>query len=218
VGGWRLSAEGAAVECGFLVDSTGRSAALARRLGARTRIDHDLVALWAIAEGGAPPRLERPLIERVPDGWWYAVRLSERRTYAAFHTAAADAPRARSAEEWSARLRSTRFLAPHIDSAAGAFTAPRGSPAGGSRLEPCRGDGWAACGDAAMAFDPLSSQGVLGAMAGGHMLAEALLAGDRERAMARYEARLAEIWRLYRDRRDSFHESRRPSEGRDPRG
>jgi hypothetical protein len=56
-----------------------------------------------------------------------------------------------------------------------------------------------------MAFDPLSSQGVLGAMAGGHMLATALLAEDRGRALADYEARLAEIWRLYSDRRAAFY-------------
>ena len=199
-GGWRLGE----VSAGFLVDSTGRSAALARRLGARTRIEHDLIALWAVAEGEAPPRLERPLIERTGDGWWYSVRLSEHRTYAAFHTMADLAARARSAEQWEARLASTRFLAPHL-ALAGPFGAPRGSPAGGARLEPCRGIGWAACGDSALAFDPLSSQGVLGAMAGGHMLAEALLAGDRERGLAEYEARLAEIWRIYRERRDVFY-------------
>ncbi len=201
-GVWRLGEE---IEAGFLVDGTGRSAAVARRLGARTRIDHDLVALWAVAEGEGPSRLDRPLIERSDGGWWYAVKLSDGRTYAAFHTEAAAAAAARDPVEWAARLRSTRFLAPLLAAVAGDFAAPRGSPAGGSRLEPCRGDGWAACGDAAMAFDPLSSQGVLGAMAGGHMLARALLAADREAALADYEGRLGEIWRLYRDRRTAFY-------------
>ncbi|HEX8467689.1 MAG TPA: FAD-dependent monooxygenase [Allosphingosinicella sp.] len=199
--GWRLGEE---ISAGFLVDATGRSAALARRLGARTRIEHDLVALWAVAEGEAPPRLERPLIERTGDGWWYAVRLCERRTYAAFHVPAASSAKARAPEGWAQGLRATRFLAPLV-AEAGAFPPPRGSPAGGSRLGPCRGDGWAACGDAALAFDPLSSQGLLGAMAGGHMLAEALLAEDRERALADYETRLQEIGRLYGDRRAAFY-------------
>lgn len=216
-GGWRLSRDKGAVEAGFLIDATGRSAGIARRLGAQIRIDHDLVALWAIAEGQAPPRLDRPLIERGADGWWYAVRLSERRTYVAFHTDAATA-RTRSPEEWKARLRATRFLAPNL-AAAGDFAAPLGSPAGGSRLQPCRGEGWAACGDAAMAFDPLSSQGVLGAMAGGHMLAKALLAEDRARALADYEARLAEIWRLYDDRRSAFYgEAVKPGRARSTAG
>jgi len=201
-GTWRL---GEGVEADFLVDSTGRSAALARRLGARTRIDHDLVALWAVAEGEAPLRLDRPFVERDGDGWWYAVRLSEVRTYAALHVEASIAARARAPEAWVARLGSTRFLGPLV-AAAGPFPAPLGSPAGGSRLEPCRGEGWATCGDSAMAFDPLSSQGLLGAMAGGHMLARALLAEHREGALANYEARLGEIWRLYRDRREAFYQ------------
>jgi len=209
---WRLGEE---AEAEFLIDSTGRSAAFARRLGARTRVDHDLVALWAVAEGEAPLRLDRPLIERDGAGWWYAVRLCEGRTYAALHVEASAAAGARAPDSWTARLRSTRFLAPLV-AAAGPFGAPLGSPAGGSRLEPCRGEGWAACGDAAMAFDPLSSQGLLGAMAGGHMLARALLAEDREKALADYEGRLGEIGRLYRDRREAYY--RRPSEGWDPRG
>lgn len=191
-------------EAGFLVDATGRSAAIARRHGARIRVEHDQVALWAVAEGDAPARLERPLIERTPDGWWYAVRLDERRTYAAFHVPAAAAGQARTAAGWAARLATTRYLSPLLADA-GDFPPPRGSPAGGARLAPCRGDSWAACGDAALAFDPLSSQGLLGAMAGGHMLATALLAEDRDGALAGYEARLEAIWRLYRDRRAAFY-------------
>jgi flavin-dependent dehydrogenase len=202
--GWRLQGKGKAIEAGFLIDATGRSASLARRLGARTRIDHELVALWSTAEGDAPARLDRPLIERTADGWWYAVRLSERRTFASFHTTAARGARARGSGAWTERLRATRFLAP-ILAVAGPFAPARGSAAGGSRLEPCRGEGWAACGDAAMAFDPLSSQGLLGAMAGGHMLAEALLAEERGPALADYSGRLDEIWRLYRARRCAFY-------------
>lgn len=199
--GWRL---GETVEADFLIDATGRSAALARRLGARTRTEHDLVALWSVAEGEAPPRLDRPLVERAGEGWWYSVRLDERRTYAALHLPAAAAAKARTAEGWGGLLRSTRFLAPLL-AAAGPFPPPLGSPAGGARLDPVSGDGWAACGDSALAFDPLSSQGLLGAMAAGHMLAEALLAEDRVAALTDYEARLEEIWRLYRDRRDAFY-------------
>jgi flavin-dependent dehydrogenase len=211
---WRLDA---GLSAGFLVVATGRSAALARRLGARRRTEHDLVALWSVAEGRAPERLARPMIERVSDGWWYAVGLDESRTYAAFHVEAADAPAVREPGAWRSRLRSTRFLEPLL-AGAGAFTPPRGSPAGGARLDPCRGEGWAACGDSALAFDPLSSQGLLGAMAGGDMLARALLSEDRERGLADYESRLEEIWRIYRDRREAFYGPRRPSEGWNPRG
>jgi flavin-dependent dehydrogenase len=200
-GAWRPGEE---VEAGFLIDATGRSAALARRLGARTQIEHDLIALWSVAEGEAPPRLDRPLVERAGEGWWYSARLDERRTYVALHVPATAAAQARTAQGWAERLRSTRFIAPLL-AGAGRFAPPLGSPAGGSRLEPVQGDGWAACGDSALAFDPLSSQGLLGAMAGGHMLAKALLAGDREAALVDYKARLGEIWRLYSERREAFY-------------
>jgi flavin-dependent dehydrogenase len=39
--------------------------------------------------------------------------------------------------------------------------------AGGARLEPLHGNGWLACGDAALSFDPLSSQGLLTALYSG---------------------------------------------------
>lgn len=182
----------------FVIDATGRAARIGRERGAKIAVAHDLVALWSVATGEAPPRLERPLIERGADGWWFAVRLCARRTYAAFHTEAA------TAASWHERLARTRYLAPLLEGA-GDFPPPRGSPAGGARLVPFGGDGWAACGDAAMAFDPLSSQGLLGAMAGGEMLATALLAGNRGAALAGYGARLDEIWRIYADRRASYY-------------
>jgi flavin-dependent dehydrogenase len=188
----------------FLVDATGRSAAVARRLGARMRRDHDLVALWSVADGAAPPRLARPMIERVAGGWWYAVRLDERRTYAAFHTPAATAPALRDSAAWRSRLAATHHLGPLLADA-GDFSPPRGSPAGSARLAPCHGTAWAACGDAALAFDPLASQGLLGAMAGGHMLARALLADDREQALADYHTQLHRIGEIYRDRREAFY-------------
>lgn len=200
---WRLTGDGGQAAAAFLVDASGRSAAAARRAGARRVVEHDLVALWAVAEGDAPPRLERPLVERVADGWWYAVRLSPSRTYAALHVRAAVAAAARQPEQWTRLVRATRFLAPLL-AAAGDFGPPRGSAADGSRLDTCHGPGWAACGDAAMAFDPLSSQGLLSAMAGGHMLAEALLEGGAA-ALARYADRLAGIWQIYRRRRADFY-------------
>lgn len=190
------TADGMAAD--FVIDASGRAASVGRRRGARIEVAHDLVALWSVATGDAPERLERPLIERCSDGWWFAVRLCARRTYAAFHAETA------AAATWHERLARTRYLAPLLRGA-GDFPPPRGSPAGGARLVPVGGMGWAACGDAAMAFDPLSSQGLLGAMAGGEMLAAALLAEDRDSALAAYRARLDDIWRIYADRRLSYY-------------
>ncbi|HYH70382.1 MAG TPA: NAD(P)/FAD-dependent oxidoreductase [Methyloceanibacter sp.] len=200
-GGWRLAGEGLSTEAAFVVDATGRAARMGRLADAGLTVMHDQIALWSVATGDAPERLERPMIERVADGWWFAVRLDPRRTYAAFHALAREGGAARA--NWRERLEETRYLAPLLQTA-GSFEPPRGSPAGGARLAPVRGPAWAACGDAAMALDPLSSQGLFSAIAGGAMLARAL-GSDRADALDAYERRLDEIWRIYADRRAAYH-------------
>lgn len=60
------------MRCDWLVDATGRSAALARQHGAG-RVQHDaLVAFHArFAAGRAGDRDARTVIEAAPGGWWY---------------------------------------------------------------------------------------------------------------------------------------------------
>jgi flavin-dependent dehydrogenase len=67
-------------------------------------------------------------------------------------------------------------------------------PAGGARLSPAAGPGWAAAGDAALSFDPLSSQGILQALRGGAFAGFAcadMLAGDSAGAVRRLQSHVA---------------------------
>ena len=81
---------------------------------------------------------------------------------------------------WQARLQQTI----HTQSRLHAFdlqAALRVVAANSSRLDCVSGRGWLAVGDAAMAFDPLSSQGLVQALASGIRAGEALngrLAGE----------------------------------------
>jgi flavin-dependent dehydrogenase len=84
---------------------------------------------------------------------------------------------------------------------------PRGANAGSARLDRFVGDGWIAAGDAALSFDPLSSQGILTALYTGMRAGQALhahLAGD-ETALAPYADRLEEIHRAYEQNRTVFY-------------
>ena len=78
-------------------------------------------------------------------------------------------------------------------------SAPRGAAAHSARLEHFHGAGWLAVGDAALAFDPLSSQGLLTALFTGMEAGNALhahLSGDAD-AVGRYGLRLATIYEAY---------------------
>ena len=74
-------------------------------------------------------------------------------------------------------------------------------------LEPCAGDGFLAAGDAALAFDPLSSQGLLNALFTGLAAAEAAdshLRGDAE-ALPRYRETISGIAAAYRRHLSTFY-------------
>lgn len=84
---------------------------------------------------------------------------------------------------------------------------PHTSPAHGSWLEPPAGDGWIAVGDAALACDPLSSQGLLNALftgIEGRRALDAHLRGHRG-ALDAYRRRLSDIRAAYERNRLSAY-------------
>jgi len=193
---------GASVTARWLVDATGRAALIARKLGARRHRDEDLVALVAHARHDPAFTLERSLIETVPHGWWYAALLPGGAATFMLHTTPSEAGRLLADPgAWAAALARTR----HISSA---FPAPvfddppRGFEACGAWLEPAHGDGWLACGDAALSFDPCAAQGMFSALWGGMAAAKAVLRaldGDPD-GLTAYAAQQADIRRTYRAR------------------
>lgn len=182
-GGWRVTANGTRppirLDAPFLVDATGRSSTLARELGAR-RTHHDrLVALMAWLPGRGEDGDRRLLLEATEAGWWYSSPLPGNRLIAAYLT---DVDLVRSAggpavEVWRTRLRD----APHTEARVGPVASEadvRLVPASSSCRAPVGGMDWLAVGDAAAALDPLSGQGVIGALRGGLAAAAAVVAGS----------------------------------------
>ena len=100
-------------------------------------------------------------------GWWYAATLPSGEITAGFHT---DPERAstfsRDRSKWEVAFHETRLISQHYPKIH--FDRPLPAlDAGGSALDRVTGDGWVACGDAAQAFDPISSQGIFSSMVGG---------------------------------------------------
>lgn len=200
------------VRCRWIVDATGRRAAVATRRGAVRRTGDRLLGVFVALPVSAAPASgaqqdgtgEDPssLVEAEPDGWWYtALQPSRGRLLIYFTDADLPASRLRTAEEFRSRLAATRHVAaraarhPWPDG-----TVPRRVPAHSSFLRPASGDGWIAAGDAVAAFDPLSSQGLVTALYTGLSAGEALDArlSGRDGAMPEYAARLADVEAAYR--------------------
>lgn len=172
------------LEADFVADATGRRARVARRLGAR-RIRYDrLVGTAALLRSPTPDTDRYTLVEAVPEGWWYSALLADGRLAVAFMTDGDLLDRS----TWDQGLQRTRETRARVEGHGYAIEeAPRVLPAETSRLDTILGDGWLALGDAAAAYDPLSSHGISSAMGSGfyagHAIAD-LLAGHPEAGLA----------------------------------
>ncbi|HVR97642.1 MAG TPA: tryptophan 7-halogenase [Thermoanaerobaculia bacterium] len=191
--GWSLELEdGETLRAGFVADATGRTARLARRLGAR-RVRYDrLVGVTALLGSRTPDADTYTLVEAVPDGWWYSALLADGRLAVAFMT---DGdlldPELREGDGWRRALGSTETTRARVEEHRYTLgEPPRVLPAETSRLDTISGDGWLALGDAAAAYDPLSSHGIGSAMGSGFYAGNAiadLLAGNPEAKLAYLE-------------------------------
>ncbi|MDF3017850.1 MAG: Dehydrogenase flavoprotein LodB [Thermomicrobiales bacterium] len=203
------------LHAGMLVDASGQRAVVARREGVRRRAFDTQIAALAVLDGdGCAAKLHdaTTLIAAAEDGWWYAALLPNRRLAVAWFTdpdllAASAAWRPAG---WWDRLRGQNLVWNLISSYGYERPARVQVRAAGSwLLTRLTGNGWIAVGDAAAAFDPLSSHGIGSALAGGVWAARAVaatLAGDdtafaayRERILAGYARYLWERQAYYAD-------------------
>ncbi|MFJ8743154.1 FAD-dependent monooxygenase [Embleya sp. NPDC127516] len=196
------------VRCRWLVDATGRRAGLATAAGAR-RVVHDrLVALCLTLPPSTTPTPDAStLVEASPDGWWYTALLPAGHRLLARYTDA-DLPGARTGDTGLLTdVARTRHTGARVSAHPWPAAAVRRAPAHTVRLDAVHGDGWVAAGDAAAAFDPLSSQGIITALYTGMRAGQAVhdhLGGDRT-ALTRYAAELDTITGVHLRNRRTFY-------------
>lgn len=188
----------------LVLDGTGRTAAVARRLGVRRRNRDRLVCGWVYGtvERETNGSAGFSAIEAEEAGWWYTAPLPGGRRVLAFHTDAdlAEAAVARSATALPNRAARLPGLGPVLRETGFSTAAGSGyTAAHSSALETPAGPGWMALGDAALSFDPLSSQGVFNALYTGFVAAKTghgVLAGH-DGAFGEYAAAISRIDAAY---------------------
>jgi len=170
-------------ECSVVVDATGLAAAEARRRGAR-KIAYDQLAgvfttMDARRDGTAGDGFT--IVEAVENGWWYSAFVPDGRIAVAFMSDS-DIIRQQGLndpERWMAAFRATRHTRERANDAALREPLHVRSAASGI-LDRLSGDGWLAIGDAASAWDPLSSSGIHKALCNAVDAANAIAAGSFE--------------------------------------
>lgn len=197
--GWSLrTGDGGTLTASLLVDATGRSSLIGRRMAVMRRQDRLIAAVAFLRQRASdidPTRTT--LIEAVPDGWWYASLLADGCLAINYYTDPDLLPRGlgRDPEAWRRLIAGTRYISKWIET--GGFEvaqAPDLASAGSTWLDRAAGPGWIAVGDAAAAFDPLSAHGMTTALWTAINAAEAVsrsLAGETA-ALDAYADRVAE--------------------------
>lgn len=212
----------------YLVDGSGRWAVVAKALGVHTAdIADDLFAYaqWFSTVDEDDDRYTR--IEAGPHGWWYSNRLPGAKDHTArrlvvFHSDKdlPEAKRAARREGFNQLLNDSTHIAPLLKARGyrpcGTI---RGAPANSQRLGVFCGDAWLAVGDAAQAYDPLSSQGIDKALRtgshAGHMIHYALTdnpqsatdLGSGNAYIQQYAEHQQQLWQTYLSRRDFYYQA-----------
>ena len=192
------------VSCQWLVDGTGRTSWVTRRLGIKRQCYDRLMACVALFQ--APDLLSDrnslTLVESTTNGWWYTAILPSQQRIVVYHTDAdlETGRQARSSEGFISLLAQTK----HIFSRLTAHNyimvrPPKIMTVNSARLELFLGERWLAVGDAAISFDPLSSQGIFTSLYGGLKAGQALnarLNGDSN-SLLEYSRNLNSLYEAY---------------------
>jgi len=186
----------------MLVDATGRKAMLASRIGGKAEVADRLIG--AVSFSGNSEIAQWTLVEAVEDGWWYSVPLPGAGMVFAYMT---------DSDLWMERKWDELLqLAPLTFERAGRRPVPPPSQivsAASVVRSPVTGLDWMAIGDAALAFDPLSGQGVFKSIDTGARCGSAIaryFAGDLS-ALAEYETWVKETYQSYLSTRAQFYSS-----------
>ena len=197
------------IRADLVIDASGRRAVASRHLGAtRSRCDQ-LVGITGRVDASRPDdETGRVHVESVEHGWWYGVQFSDRVLLATFMTDVASVQQhaERAPGLWSEQLRASRLLAPLAREGRWSGRVDV-FDASAQVLEHKPPRGFLAVGDAAAAYDPLSSWGIAKGLRDGTAGAESLIRereGDAN-AVARHRNAQHRDFETHRARQSDFY-------------
>lgn len=196
------------IEAPILVDASGRRAIAAKALGLVPQRYDRLIGIGGRIESEPSEDPGRVYIESMEDGWWYGVELSQGEHLLTYMTDSTLLKRQPGGVRslWQERLQNSHMLAPLRRGR------QRGSlevfdAASQQMVGPLDDESFLAVGDAAMAFDPISSWGITKALCDGYYGARAM---ERESkgmkgATAEYVIRRRKEFGHYMTKRANFY-------------
>jgi len=202
-GSWQVSFErrrqASTIRAEVVIDATGRAASVAKRLGAKPIVYDDLIGI--VGRAASSSRQDHTIaIEAIETGWWYSAGLADGTLVATFLTDSdlVETSRTGRVSTWHRQLQASAITAGRIADADAAIDLEIRT-ARTQRLDVTDGEGWLAVGDAAMSFDPLSSEGISKGLEWGRKVAGLVAAWCRgdERAVPAYREELDRAFSEY---------------------
>lgn len=200
-----------AITADWIIDATGRAGAVIRQLGIeRERFEPQMAAVcWLHPQIGDEDRTTT--IKSVKNGWWYTSRLPDGSRVLSFHSLPETVakmvkdPLQYLNEANTAQIINYSLHPSHILQGIAA------RDAGVSKAQQVAGSDWFAVGDAALSFDPLSSQGIFFALYSGLKAADAILStqsGDIN-AIENYQQQVDSVFKANQRSRAYFYNAER---------
>jgi flavin-dependent dehydrogenase len=197
------------VHARFLVDASGRASMASRRQGAEKKSWDRLVGMVSFFLPSTRNEIgsTHTLVEAVEDGWWYSAVLPDLRMIVAYMT---DADLCPNVSKTPAFFLSQLKQALHTQSRIKFCylrAGPRVYAANSCRLNTITSGSWLATGEAAVAFDPLSAQGIVKAIESGIHAAHAIRDywSNDPHALNRYAAAIGEDFISYLRMRHAYY-------------
>ena len=190
----------------FVIDASGRQAHFARNIGIKRHIDDKLLACWM----SFPNKEENTMstISSSPNGWWYSAVLPNNRRVMAFHTDSdlIDKSILKSTDSFLALAKENKQIKKLLPTTNNNIIFNGTTAANSTKLEKVAGQQWVALGDAAISFDPLSSQGMFNAMANAMQLRALILQfGFTHELSQSYTQQIEQIWLHYKQHKTIFY-------------
>lgn len=196
------------ISASFVIDASGRQSHFAKSLGIKRQVEDQLVACWVTLPNSRTNTMST--ISASENGWWYSAVIPNDKRVVAFHTDA-DLVQKNQLKTTTSFLELAKenpvilsLLSEHENAIAFKGTVAANS----TKLKQVSGQQWVAIGDAALSFDPLSSQGMYNAMASAMQLQALLLQyGFTETLQKTHTEQTEHIWHHYLKHKSIFYQA-----------
>lgn len=202
------------IKAKFVIDASGRQSHFARKLGVEREVIDKLISCWATLTNEEISKLSTISADEL--GWWYSAPLPNNKRVLSLQTDSDIMERANlKSKDTFLKLALANPQMESIISKSKEKIQFNGTvSANSTKLFQVAGQQWAALGDAAISFDPLSSQGMFNAMASALQLTDLLKefqivnqqnSEKQEQFQKTYTNQINQIWEHYLKHKRIFY-------------